>query len=100
MGGQNLLGAMGLATSAAIGVRGKFLARALFLFLRALLTEDRTQLVERTLEESEGGRERLLALAEVKPHVDKVTSLKGTRVWRAYMTSLTGPWHRCGIAVI
>ena len=32
--------------------------------------------MERTLEESEGGREQLLALAEVKPHVDKVTSLK------------------------
>lgn len=83
---------MGLATSAAIGVRGKFLARALFLFMRyrhtasslrhyselsrVLLTEDRTQLVERTLEESEGGRGQLLALAEVKPHVDKVASLK------------------------
>ena len=84
---------MGLTTSTAIGVRGKFLARALFLFLRyrhtcklfsrhycelsrVLLTEDRTQLVERTLEESEGGREQLLGLAEVKPHVDKVTSLK------------------------
>ena len=43
---------------------------------RVLLTEDRTQLVERTLEENEGGREQLLALAEVKPHVDKVTILK------------------------
>ena len=28
------------------------------------------------MEESEGGREQLLGLAEVKPHVDKVTSLK------------------------
>ena len=32
--------------------------------------------MERTLEESEGGREQLLAFAEVKPHVDEVTSLK------------------------
>ena len=32
--------------------------------------------MERTLEESEGGREQLLALPEVKPHVDKVASLK------------------------
>merc|ERR1712032_735912 len=75
--GQNLLGAMGLATSAAIGVRGKFLARALFLFLRVLLTEDRTQLVERTLEESEGGREQLLAFAEVKPHGDQLEEGQG-----------------------
>ena len=43
---------------------------------RVLLTEDRTQLVERTLEEGEGGREQLLALPEVKPQVDKVTCLK------------------------
>ena len=46
------------------------------LSFRVLLTEDRTQLVERTLEEGEGGREQLLALPEVKPQVDKVTSLK------------------------
>ena len=32
--GQNLLGAIGLGSSAAVSVRGKFLARALHLYLR------------------------------------------------------------------
>jgi len=87
--GQNLLGAIGLGSAATIGVRGKFLARALYLFLRSasvptsssaslrvLLTEDKTNLVERTLEEGNGSREKMLLSAEVKPNMEKILALK------------------------
>ena len=81
-------------------MKGKFLARALYLYIRCrltpllsmlptmfmatpcnpprvLLTEDRGQLVERRLEEGEeAARERVLASPEVRPHLEKVAALK------------------------
>ena len=80
--GQNFLGAIGLRSSADISLKGKFLARALYIFLRILVNVDKTGLVEKELdEESTEKRNLVLSSPEVKPHMEKVQSLKSNKAF-------------------
>ena len=80
--GQNFLGAIGLRSSADISLKGKFLARALYIFLRILVNMDKTGLVEKELdEESTEKRNLVLTSPEVKPHMEKVQSLKSNKAF-------------------
>merc|ERR1712059_121367 len=80
--GQNILGAIGLASNNAISLKGKFLARSLYLYIRVLLSLDKTCLLERSLdEESVQTREKVLASQEVKPHLDKIIGLKTNKAF-------------------
>jgi len=80
--GQNFLGAIGLRSAGDISLKGKFLARALYIFLRILVNMDRTGLVEKELdEESTEKRNLVLSSQEVKPHVEKVQNLKNNKAF-------------------
>jgi hypothetical protein len=80
--GQNFLGAIGLRSSADISLKGKFLARALYIFLRILVNVDKTGLVEKELdEESTEKRKLVLSSPEVKPHMEKVFGLKSNKAF-------------------
>ena len=79
---QNLLGAIGLANSNVISHKGKFLARALMLYLRLLINFDKSNIVEKILDEDgAASRKFLLNSAEIKPHVDKLNSFKSNKAF-------------------
>ena len=80
--GQNFLGAIGLRSSADISLKGKFLARALYIYLRILVNADKTGLVEKELdEESTEKRNLVMSSAEVKPHMEKISNLKNNKAF-------------------
>jgi len=79
---RNLLGAIGLGSSQAISLRGKFLARALYIYIRSLVTVDKTTLVERCLvEEKNEGKGAVLGMPEMKQHLEKLSSLKNNKAF-------------------
>ena len=80
--GQNILGAIGLRSSTVISHKGKFLARALYIYLRMLVNQDKTGLVEKELdEESSEKRKLILASPEVKPHMEKISGFKSNKAF-------------------
>jgi len=80
--GQNILGAIGLRSSTGISYNGKFLARALYIYLRMLVNQDKTGLVEKELdEESSEKRKLILSSVEVKPHMEKISGFKSNKAF-------------------
>ena len=94
--GQNILGAIGLGSAIGSGdpisVRGKFLARALAIFLRSLLNPEKTALIEKimdTTSASEGVdigdqskddlKSRVLDCPEVKQQLERLVSLQRSK---------------------
>jgi hypothetical protein len=87
--GQNLLGAIGLSSPGSgdpISIRGKFLARALAIFLRSLLTTDKGALIEKMMEGGEGEERKdlkslVLECGEVKQQLEKLASLQRSKAF-------------------
>ena len=84
---HNLLGAIGLGQAGqAVSHRGRFLARALVMYLRCLVTADGSGLVEKILEEEamEGGqtqRRAVMELAEVRQQMDRLNGMKNNKAF-------------------
>jgi len=79
--GQNLLGAIGLGSQDSISLRGKFLARALAVFIRSLLSVDKTSLFEKRIETGEQSTTKALTLntPEMKTQLDKLKAFKSNK---------------------
>jgi len=80
--GQNLLGAIGLGSSNTLTHKGRFLARSLLIYLRTLVNQKKTALLEKLLDEdSVSNRKKLLTSTEVKPHVEKLSAFKSNKAF-------------------
>ena len=80
--GQNILGAIGLGSNSLISHKGKFLARALLVYMRMLVNKNRTGLVENILDDSsEETRENNLSTSDIKPHLEKLSSFKSNKAF-------------------
>ena len=78
--GQNILGAIGLGTNSLISHKGRFLARALLVYLRILVNTDKTALLDKTMDGSDS-RENNLSSSEIKPHLEKLSSFKSNKAF-------------------
>ena len=79
---QNLLGAIGLRSSAGLSHKAKFLARALHVYLKMLLNENKSGLVEKELDdEASERRKKCISSGEVKPHMDKLAAFKSNKAF-------------------
>ena len=80
--GQNFLGAIGLGSSNTLTHKGRFLARSLLIYLRTLVNQNKTALLEKLLDEdSVSSRKTLLMSSEVKPHIEKMSTFKSNKAF-------------------
>ena len=77
---KNILGAIGLGTNSLISHKGRFLARALLVYLRILVNTDKTALLDKTMDGSDS-RENNLSSSEIKPHLEKLSSFKSNKAF-------------------
>ena len=80
--GQNILGAIGLGSHSLLSHKGKFLARALLVYMRMLVNKKKTAMLEQILDESPSdSRENILSSSEIKPHLEKLSSFKSNKAF-------------------
>ena len=80
--GQNILGAIGLGSHSLLSHKGKFLARALLVYMRMLVNKKKTVMLEKILDESSSdSRENILSSSEIKPHLEKLSSFKSNKAF-------------------